>query len=587
LIHKKSHRFSTKFSTKAKRSVRAISPVIATLLMIAIAVAASLVAYSWVMGYMGFTTSKVDKAIMIQSVTTGSVYVQNVGDSAVRVTGIYVNGVADSLELDYPIDSTKTQEIPFAKDYTGYTRMTVKVVCDDGTITEYVKTNPSPGGGGAATQYNIAVTMNPSGAGSIDYSPTGPYTTGTVVTLTPVANPGFTFQSWSGDGEDGTGITRIITVTANMAVTAEFTQDQYSIAVTMNPSPAAGTITYDPTGIYTYNQEVTLTPNVNTGYTFSSWSGAGTNGAGNTRIVTVIGNMDVTATFTQNQYTVTVTQNANGVIAPGTTSYVHGSTPSFTITPNSGYRIASITANGASVPVTNPNGQTYQFPALTGAGTLTANYIPITVTRISASTSGFSGIQAGDLLVVIANTRSSNSNGALPTYTASANQGFGNAKQVASFQNSNNDRRGVAIFTKTATGSETGTVAVTWSNGATTNAISYQIFRQTSGGTNNWQVIAQGANHGISGTSTTLNPLPSTALPSGTTPNVLTIGAIVGRDGPNTATFSALPTGLYNFNSGGAYSSTAYIYGLPITSTGVSWSGSYRVSGLLIQVRAT
>ena len=54
-------------TTKFKRSIKAISPVIATLLMIAIAVVASLVVYAWVTGYMGNTTSKAGKAIQIQS----------------------------------------------------------------------------------------------------------------------------------------------------------------------------------------------------------------------------------------------------------------------------------------------------------------------------------------------------------------------------------------------------------------------------------------------------------------------------------------------------------------------------------------
>jgi flagellin-like protein len=54
-------------TTKFKRSVKAISPVIATLLMIAIAVVASLVVYAWVTGYMGNTTDKAGKAIQIQS----------------------------------------------------------------------------------------------------------------------------------------------------------------------------------------------------------------------------------------------------------------------------------------------------------------------------------------------------------------------------------------------------------------------------------------------------------------------------------------------------------------------------------------
>ena len=74
---------------KFRRNTRAISPVIATLLMIAIAVVASLVTYAWVMGYMSFTTNKTGLAIQIQSVSPGYchadavIYVQNVGDGVV------------------------------------------------------------------------------------------------------------------------------------------------------------------------------------------------------------------------------------------------------------------------------------------------------------------------------------------------------------------------------------------------------------------------------------------------------------------------------------------------------------------------
>lgn len=78
---------------KFRRNVKAISPVISVLLMIAVAVAASLVTYAWVMGYLSFTTTKVGKAIQIQSVAkTGEVYVQNVGDSVVTLANVYFNG---------------------------------------------------------------------------------------------------------------------------------------------------------------------------------------------------------------------------------------------------------------------------------------------------------------------------------------------------------------------------------------------------------------------------------------------------------------------------------------------------------------
>ncbi len=55
------------------------------------------------------------------------------------------------------------------------------------------------------------------------------------------------------------------------------------------------------------------------------------------------------------QYNVVVTQGADGVIAPGgTTSYAAGSTPSFTITPNVGYHIASVTTNAGAQALTSP-----------------------------------------------------------------------------------------------------------------------------------------------------------------------------------------------------------------------------------------
>ncbi len=70
-----------------------------------------------------------------------------------------------------------------------------------------------------------------------------------------------------------------------------------------------------------------------------------------------------------------MTQTDNGVIAPGgTTSYAAGSTPSFTITPDTGYHIASINTNAGSQTVTTPAGQTYTFPALSADGTITATY---------------------------------------------------------------------------------------------------------------------------------------------------------------------------------------------------------------------
>ena len=77
--------------TKIRRSIKAISPIIATLLLIAIAVVASLVVYAWVMGYIGGSTNKAGMSISIPSFASDSasgnliVYVQNVGQGVVQL----------------------------------------------------------------------------------------------------------------------------------------------------------------------------------------------------------------------------------------------------------------------------------------------------------------------------------------------------------------------------------------------------------------------------------------------------------------------------------------------------------------------
>ena len=129
---------------KIRKNVKAISPVISVLLMIAVAVAASLVTYAWVMGYMNFTTTKVGKAITIQSVSLdGKIYVQNVGESAVTLSGSYVDGLAaGNLPGDPILSVGETGTITVAAANYAESTHTFKVTTDDGTFAEITKTFP-------------------------------------------------------------------------------------------------------------------------------------------------------------------------------------------------------------------------------------------------------------------------------------------------------------------------------------------------------------------------------------------------------------------------------------------------------------
>ena len=140
--------------TKIRRNIKAISPVISVLLMIAVAVVASLVVYAWVMGFVGTKTTQVGKAIQIQSVafnpTSGSlsIYVQNVGDSGVTFSNpcIYINGtaVATGFTASPTVGTTLTNGA--TESFTGVTltgvtfasgqTITVKVASTDGTFSQ-------------------------------------------------------------------------------------------------------------------------------------------------------------------------------------------------------------------------------------------------------------------------------------------------------------------------------------------------------------------------------------------------------------------------------------------------------------------
>ena len=78
---------------------KAVSPVIATLLLILIAVAASIIVYVWVTGYVGGATPQSTPEIMekikIDSVQvfdngTVAIYVRNIGDVNVNVGAAYI-----------------------------------------------------------------------------------------------------------------------------------------------------------------------------------------------------------------------------------------------------------------------------------------------------------------------------------------------------------------------------------------------------------------------------------------------------------------------------------------------------------------
>jgi tripartite motif-containing protein 71 len=109
-------------------------------------------------------------------------------------------------------------------------------------------------------------------------------------------------------------------------------------------------------------------------------------------------------------FTTSATQSANGVIAPENSTVNYGGDQTFTITPNTGYHITSLSVDGSAVTVAS----SYTFSNVTAFHTITAtfgiNTYAITVTQASNG-------------VVAPGTTTANY-GATPSFTVTPNVGY-------------------------------------------------------------------------------------------------------------------------------------------------------------------
>jgi hypothetical protein len=115
----------------------------------------------------------------------------------------------------------------------------------------------------------------------------------------------------------------------------------------------------------------TITPN--TGYHVGDVLVNGTSVGAVTSYVfpSVTTNMTISATFAINTYTITAPAGANGAVTPaGVTTVNYGATPTYIITPNTGYHVGDVLVNGTSVGAVT----SYTFPSVTTNMTISATF---------------------------------------------------------------------------------------------------------------------------------------------------------------------------------------------------------------------
>jgi peptidoglycan/xylan/chitin deacetylase (PgdA/CDA1 family) len=190
----------------------------------------------------------------------------------------------------------------------------------------------------AFTQNTYAIATSVTGQGSIAANQPGPYHLGDVVVLTATPASGWSFTTWGGDVTGGANPASI-TIDDNKTVTATFTQNQYTLAA---DSGAGGTITKNPDqATYTYGTPVQLTAVADAGWTFNSWDGDLT-GSTNPATISMVGNKSVSASFTQNTYTLDISTVGQGNVSPDNSGPYHlGDIVNLTATAEPGWSFAA------------------------------------------------------------------------------------------------------------------------------------------------------------------------------------------------------------------------------------------------------
>jgi uncharacterized membrane protein len=136
---------------------------------------------------------------------------------------------------------------------------------------EVVAATTDPRNSQEDSQYSLTVTTV--GAGSFTQEPQDNVIDfGTVITLTAVADTGWSFADWSGDVITTTNPVTF-TMDADKTITATFTLNNYSITVSASP-PEGGSVAGG--GQYDHGQMVVITATTSSGYSFINWTEDGT-----------------------------------------------------------------------------------------------------------------------------------------------------------------------------------------------------------------------------------------------------------------------------------------------------------------------
>jgi ABC-type transporter MlaC component len=199
--------------------------------------------------------------------------------------------------------------------------------------------------------YTITATSDVNGS----ITPSGTITVNKGASQTYAITPdaGYDVQNVVVDGASKGAITSytFTNITANHTINAYFKVKTFTITVSAG---AGGNITW-PSGTTTLNigttQTYTITPMAGYHILDVQVDGVSVGAVTTYTFTNVTANHTIAATFEANpSYTITAIAGANGALTPsGSVSVLGGTSKTFTMTPNAGYRVADVLVDGVSI----------------------------------------------------------------------------------------------------------------------------------------------------------------------------------------------------------------------------------------------
>ena len=130
-----------------RRSKKALSPVVASIILIAVTVAVSIAVAAWMgaltIGFMDTEEVRITNVNFATDLSSATVTVKNTGSTTVTITEAYVGSTGGVLGSEVPLEAGASDTIDIAGSYTAGVSYQFKVVSSKGNPFVYTATAPT------------------------------------------------------------------------------------------------------------------------------------------------------------------------------------------------------------------------------------------------------------------------------------------------------------------------------------------------------------------------------------------------------------------------------------------------------------